>query len=79
MLTKRQRAIRDKKKKEAMRVILCKYDLEDDLDKVWALGVRRLRDISYMKKEDVIDCKLKGTLAEYKHIYRQEKASNKDL
>ena len=62
-----------------MRVILCKYDLEDDLDKVWKLGLRRLRDIPYMTEEDVIDCKLKGTLAEYKHIYRQEKASNKDL
>ena len=79
MPTQRQRVIRDKKKKEAMRVILHKYDLEDDLDKVWALGVRRLRDIPYMTKEDVIDCKLKGTLAQYNHIYTQEEASNKDL
>ena len=79
MLTKRQRAIRDNKKKEAMRVILRKYDLEDDLDKVWALGVHRLRGIPCMTEEDVINCKLKGTLDEYKHIYTQEKASNKDL
>ena len=76
-MTKRTRAIRDQELKNIMTVILRKYDLLDDLDKLWALGVRTLRDIPWMTPADIILFDFTGTLAEYRHIYRQEKAAEK--
>ena len=83
-MTKRTRAIRKQKNKirkqknkKAWGVILRKYDLEDDLDKTWELGVREVADIPWITPKDIILFDFTGTLAEYRHIYRQEKASEK--
>jgi hypothetical protein len=37
-----------------LRVILCKYELEEDLHNIWALGVHKTRDVLYMMEEDII-------------------------
>ncbi len=73
-MTKRTRVIRDQEHKNVLTVILRKYDLLDDLDKLWALGVREVADIPWLTPDDIPLFDLKGTLNEYHHIYRQEKA-----
>ncbi len=80
-MTKRTRAIRRQKnkireqeEKKAWGVILCKYVLYDDLDKTWDLGMHALRDIPWMTSDDIPLFNLTGTLAEYRHMYRMEKA-----
>ena len=79
-MTKRTRAIRKQKnkilkqnKKEAWGLMLRKYGLYADLGKTWHLGVRALDDIRWMTQEDIILRNLKGTLAEYRNIYRRER------
>ena len=83
-MTKRTRAIRKQKnkilkqkKKEAWGVMLRKYGLYADLDKAWYLGVRALRNIPWMKPEDIPLFNLTGTLAEYRHMFMMEKALKK--
>ena len=80
-MTKRTRAIRKQKnkilkqkKKEAWGLMLRKYGLYADLDKAWDLGVRALRNIPWMTPEDIPLFNLTGTLAEYRHMYKMEKA-----
>ena len=80
-MTKRTRAIRKQKnkmlkqeKKEAWGRMLRKYGLYADLDNLWELGVRATRNIRWMRHRDIPLFNLTGTLAEYRHIYRQEKA-----
>ena len=50
-MTKRTHAIRDQEHKNVLTVILRKYDLLDDLDKVWELGVREVADIPWITLE----------------------------
>ena len=78
-MTKRTRAIRKQKnkilkqkKKEAWGLMLRKYGLYADLDKAWDLGVRALDDIRWMTQEDIILSNLKGTLAEYRNMFKME-------
>ena len=71
-MTKRTRAIRKQKKQKPWGLILRKYGLYADLDKVWDLGVRSLDDIRWMTQEDIILSNLKGTLAEYRNMFKME-------
>ncbi len=80
-MTKRTRAIRKQKnkirkqeEKEAWGVMLRKYGLYADLGKTWHLGVRSLDDIPWMTGQDILLRNLTGTLAEYRHMFRMEKA-----
>ena len=78
-MTKRTRAIRRQKnkilkqeEKKAWGVMLCKYGLYADLDKTWYLGVRALRNIPDMEPGDIPLFNLKGTLAQYMHMFNTE-------
>jgi hypothetical protein len=80
-MTKRTREIRRQKnkirkqeEKKAWGVMLCKYGLYADLDKTWDLGVRALKDIEWMVPDDMPPFNLTGTLAQYRDMYRMEKA-----
>jgi len=80
-MTKRTREIRRQKnkirkqeEKKAWGVMLCKHGLYADLDKTWDFGVQALSDIPWMKPEDIRRYNLTGTLAEYRHMFRMEKA-----
>ena len=64
----------EQKEKEDMRVILCKYDLEEDLDKLSRVSVFRLDDIAFMYEEDCLN--LKGDLAKYQSVFAQESQAN---
>lgn len=67
---------RDEKEnvKEAMRVILCKYDLEEDLDNLCKMGVEILDDIAFLEEADCLN--LKGDLAKYKSVVAHENEAN---
>jgi hypothetical protein len=80
-MTKRTREIRRQKdkirkqeEKKAWGVMLCKHGLYADLDKTWDLGVRALKTIPFMVPDDMPLFNLTGTLAEYREMYRMEKA-----
>ncbi len=71
-MTKRTRALRLLKKKKIMKDVLRKYNLEEDLDKVWDLGLHNLTGIPWMEQQDIIDCNLKGILSDYMDIFKKE-------
>ncbi len=71
MLTERQRALKEQKAMKAVRVLLSKYNLEEDADKL-GCHVQHLEDIAYIDQEIVDSFELKGTVAEYMHIIKQE-------
>ena len=77
MPTKRQRDLKEQKAMKAMRVLLSKYNLEEDADKLGRC-VQDLDDIACIDQKIVDFYKLKGTVAEYMYIVKQEKASKKD-
>jgi hypothetical protein len=66
--------IRKQEEKKAWGVMLYKYGLYADLDKTWDLGVRALRNIPHMVPDDMPLFNLTGTLAQYRDMYRMEKA-----
>ena len=71
-MTKRTRALRDMKMKQAMKDVLRKYNLVEDLDKAWDLGLRNVFGIPWMNQQDIIDSNLKGTLSDYMDIFKKE-------
>jgi hypothetical protein len=71
MLTERQRALKEQKAMKVVRVLLSKYNLEEDADKL-GHHVQYLQDIVHIDQEFVDSFKLKGTVAEYMHIIKQE-------
>ena len=77
MPTKRQRALKEQEAMKAMRVLLRKYNLEEDADKMGRCA-RDLNDLACIDQEIVDFYKLKGTVAQYMDIVKQEKASKKD-
>ena len=77
MPTKRQRDLKEQKAMKAMRVLLSKYNLEEDADRL-GRSVQDLDDLACIDQEIVDFYKLKGTVAQYMDIVKQEKASKKD-
>lgn len=71
MPTKRQRALKEQKAMKAMRVLLCKYNLEEDADRL-GRSVQDLDDLACINQKIVDDYKLKGTVAQYMDIVKQE-------
>ena len=71
-MTKRTRALRDMKMKQVMKDVLRKYNLVEDLDKAWDLGLHNLFGIPWMNQQDIIDSNLKGTLSDYMDIFKKE-------
>lgn len=69
--------MRRSERTKAMRVLLSKYNLEEDADKLGRC-VQDLDDIACIDQKIVDVYKLKGTVAEYMDIVEQEKASKKD-
>ena len=53
-------------------LLLRKYGLEHDIDRLWKAGVRNPQIIGDMEEEDLIDYRLKGTWAQYCKMYKQE-------
>lgn len=70
-LTKRQRALKERKAMKAMRDILYKYELEKDADKLGRV-VQDMMDLACMTQKDIDFYKLKGTLTQYRDIVKQE-------
>ena len=54
-----------------MKNLLCKYDLEEDADKL-GTSVQTLEDIAFVTQDTVEYFKLKGTVAQYMDIVRNE-------
>jgi hypothetical protein len=67
-MTKRTRVLKEQK---AMKVLLRKYNLEEDADKL-GTSVKTLEDIAFVTQDTVEYFKLKGTVAQYMDIVRNE-------
>jgi hypothetical protein len=70
-MTKRTRALKEQKAMKAMKVLLRKYNLEEDADKFGAC-VQNIIDIACITQSSVEYFKLKGTVAQYMDIVRNE-------
>ena len=53
-------------------VILEKYGLESDFNKLWKSGIYNPRIVGVMQEEDLADFSLNGTWADYCFMYKQE-------
>ena len=51
--------------KEELRVLLCKYGLEADLEALWAMGFHQTDDIPWMSAEEMRDARLTGSFKQY--------------
>ena len=78
MLTERQRALKEQKAMKTVRVLLSKYNLEEDADKLGRF-VLDLDDIAHINQKIVDDFKLKGSVAEYMHIIKQETGKDAEV
>ena len=58
-------------KMKVMRVLLSKYNLEEDADKL-GCSVQTINDIGYINQKRVDSLKLKGTVAQYMDIFKKE-------
>ena len=63
--------MRRSERMNAMRVLLKKYNLEEDADKLGS-QLQTIRDIGCINQEDVNSYKLKGSVAQYMDIFKQE-------
>jgi hypothetical protein len=63
--------MKEQKAMKAMKALLCKYNLEEDADKLGA-SVQSLEDIAFVTQDTVEYFKLKGTVAQYMDIVRNE-------
>ena len=53
-------------------VILEKYGLEPDFNRLWKSGVYNLKILGVMQEDDLRDFRLNGTWAQYCNMYKQE-------
>jgi hypothetical protein len=53
-------------------LLLKKYGLQLDSDRLWRAGVRNPQHIDCMQEEDLVDYRLTGTWAQYLNMYKQE-------
>ena len=53
-------------------VILKKYGLESDFNRLWKAGVCNPEIVGDMCEGDIVDFRLNGTWAEYCNMYKQE-------
>ena len=51
--------------KEELRVLLCKYGLEADLEALWAMGLCDTDDIPWMTACEMRDARLTGSVEQY--------------
>ncbi len=70
-MTKRTRALKEQKAMKAMKALLRKYNLEEDADKFGAC-VQDIIDIACINQKTVDLYNLKGTVAQYMDIVRNE-------
>ncbi len=70
-MTKRTRALKEQKAMKAMKILLRKYDLEEDADK-FGFRVQDIEDIACVNQKIVDSLNLKGTVAQYMDIVRNE-------
>ena len=70
-MTKRTRVLKEQKNMKAMKVLLRKYNLEEDADK-FGCRVQDIEDIACVTQKDVDLLNLKGTVAQYMDIVRNE-------
>ena len=57
--------IRERARMEELRIVLCKYSLEADLEALWAMGLRDTDDIPWMTACDMRHPTLKGSVEQY--------------
>jgi len=70
-MTKRTQTLKEQKAMKAMKVLLRKYNLEEDADKL-GFRVQDIEDIACVNQKIVDSLNLKGTVAQYMDIVRNE-------
>ncbi len=63
--------MKEQKAMKAMKALLCKYNLEEDADKL-GTSVQTLEHIAHVTQDTVEYFNLKGTVAQYMDIVRNE-------
>jgi hypothetical protein len=70
-MTKRTRVLEQQKNMKAMKVLLRKYNLEEDAVKL-GYRVEDIQDLACVDQKTVDSLNLKGTVAQYMDIFNQE-------
>ncbi len=70
-MTTRTLALKEQKAMKAMKVLLRKYNLEEDADK-FGFRVQDIEDIACVNQNIVDSLNLKGTVAQYMDIFLKE-------
>jgi len=70
-MTKRTRVLEEQKNMKAMKVLLRKYNLEEDAVK-FGYRVQDIEDLACVDQKLVDSLNLKGTVAQYMDIFNQE-------
>ena len=70
-MTKRTLDLKEQKAMKAMKVLLRKYNLEEDADK-FGFRVQDIEDLACVNQEIVDSLNLKGTVVQYMDIFMKE-------